>query len=148
VNQRKITIQKLAWDKAESIRSIREVVFIQEQKIPGELEWDEMDGSSWHFLARWEGMDAGCARLTPQNQLGRLAVLPRFRRKGIAAALIRSILKLAGDSEIIIHAQLHLESWYKQFGFRRTGTVFQEAGIEHISMKCNAGQEQNRDIAE
>ncbi len=122
-----------------TLRKIRGEVFIEEQNVPQELEWDEQDAVSTHFLAVNElGQYIGCARLTPQAQIGRMAVLKPHRGSGIGALLLEAAVATAqadGLSRVFLHAQSYAETFYRKGGFIPFGSPFTEAGIEHIAME-------------
>ncbi len=132
-------IQVLDWNHAEArARQVRNAVFIIEQKVPVELEWDEWDLLSEHALA----LDAraepiGTARLLPDGHLGRMAVLGPWRGRGIGRALALALLSRArerGMRRIELHAQTHAIGFYRALGFTEFGAPFDEAGIPHIAM--------------
>lgn len=118
---------------------VRLMVFVAEQHVPMEEELDEWDAKSRHFIARdAQHMVMGCARLLPTGQIGRLAVLKPFRKRGVGGALLEAVLrsaKAAGMREVWMHAQTHAEGFYVAHGFVPEGERFMEAGIEHIMMR-------------
>lgn len=118
---------------------VRLMVFVAEQHVPKEEELDEWDAKSRHFIARdAQHMVMGCARLLPTGQIGRLAVLKPFRKRGVGGALLEAVLrsaKAAGMREVWMHAQTHAEGFYVAHGFAPEGERFMEAGIEHIMMR-------------
>lgn len=118
---------------------VRLMVFVAEQHVPKEEELDEWDAKSRHFIARdAQHMVMGCARLLPTGQIGRLAVLKPFRKRGVGGALLEAVLrsaKAAGMREVWMHAQTHAEGFYATHGFAPEGERFMEAGIEHIMMR-------------
>ena len=133
------TISILAWDKALPLaRPVREEVFVAEQKVPLELEWDEWDERSDHAVARDAGGQAiGTARLLPDGRIGRMAVLREWRRRGVGAALMEALLQKAREqslSRVTLHAQTHAAGFYRRFGFSERGGEFWEAGIPHVEM--------------
>ena len=93
-NNLKIEIVK--WiDSYTSLSIIREKVFIEEQKVIPQLEWDGLDEEAIHFLAYQNGIAIGCARAIMNNntmQLGRMAVLKEYRHQGIGSALIEKAI--------------------------------------------------------
>ena len=128
------------WDEhKEALRSIREVVFIEEQEVPKDIEWDGEDEHSTHFLAVNEiGLYIGCARLLPSGQIGRMAVLEEYRGTGVGAELLRIAVetgKAAGFDRLFLHAQSYATSFYTKGGFLAYGAEFEEAGIPHVSME-------------
>ena len=118
---------------------VRLMVFVAEQHVPMEEELDEWDAKSRHFIARdAQHMVMGCARLLPTGQIGRLAVLKPFRKRGVGGALLEAVLrsaKAAGMREVWMHAQTHAEGFYAAYDFAPEGERFMEAGIEHIMMR-------------
>ena len=133
------TISVLAWDQALALaRPVREKVFIEEQRVPRELEWDEWDERSDHAVARdMKGQAIGTARLLPEGRIGRMAVLREWRRRGVGAALMEALLRQAREqsmSRVTLHAQTHAAGFYRRFGFKERGVEFLEAGIPHVEM--------------
>lgn len=121
------------------LRAVREPVFIVEQQVPEELEWDELDPLSIHVVAREpDGTPIGTARLTPDHRIGRMAVLPPWRGRGVGAALLKMLIQHArelGYPELELHAQTHALGFYQQHGFTAFGEEFDEAGIAHLRMR-------------
>ena len=128
------------WAGGEpSLRAVRIAVFVIEQNIPEELEWDEFDAVSVHALAEDEaGTPIGCGRLLPDGHIGRMAVLSDWRGRGVGAALLVNLIELArarGDARVRLHAQTQAMPFYAKFGFVPVGAEFSEAGIAHWSME-------------
>jgi predicted GNAT family N-acyltransferase len=121
------------------LREVREAVFIQEQGVPVELEWDELDPLCRHVLARdADGVAIGTGRLTPERKIGRMAVLPTWRGRGVGDALLDALLEQAraqGWHDISLHAQASAIGFYARHGFLPQGPRFMEAGIEHQTMR-------------
>lgn len=90
-----ITIRFADWNNIadnKMLSDIRRRVFIEEQKAPVSLEWDEFDGSASHFLVLYKYEAIAAARLKPNGQIGRMAVLPNYRNQGVGSALLQFIL--------------------------------------------------------
>ncbi len=125
----------------EQLQQIRQVVFIQEQNVPVELEWDGEDENAFHVLAfSHEGKAVGTVRLLRSGQIGRMAVLQSFRRNGVGAALLQYILDVAHnftENKLFLHAQVRAIPFYEKFGFEIQGDMFMDAGIEHKEMRFN-----------
>jgi len=123
----------------EALQRIRQVVFIEEQEVPRDLEWDGEDETSHHFLALNEaGQYIGCARLMANSQIGRMAVLIEQRGNGIGAQLLDAALDHArelGFRETFLHAQTYAIGFYQKAGFVSFGDEFSEAGIAHQAMR-------------
>jgi predicted GNAT family N-acyltransferase len=134
----RVEIQHVDWlDAADTLKHIRRTVFVVEQHVPEELEWDESDELSSHFLAMVDNTPVATARLTPTGQIGRMAVLPPFRHRGLASALLLAVLaqaRLRGLHRVFLHAQVPAVGFYRHHGFMTEGDVFLEAGIEHRAM--------------
>jgi predicted GNAT family N-acyltransferase len=129
----------MRWSEALPLaRPVREAVFIVEQNVPRELEWDQWDERSIHALALdANGSVLGTARLLPDGHLGRMAVLAEHRAKGIGTALARALIEQAasqGIVEIVLSAQTHAVGFYRRLGFIERGPCFEEAGIPHVEM--------------
>jgi len=138
-NNLKIEIVK--WiDGLSQLKNIREKVFIQEQKVTPQLEWDGMDEKAIHFLVFNDKAAIGCARaivIKDHMQLGRMAVLKEYRGQGIGGALIEKAVttaKLNQLSAIYISAQCHAIDFYKKFGFEVTSDIYLNAEIPHRDM--------------
>lgn len=133
-------VDLVEWHSAEAdIRAIREMVFIHEQGVPVELEWDGLDSSCAHVLA-WNdhGEAIGTARMQPSGTIGRMAVLKDWRGRGVGRALLQTLLDLAvrqGLPRVTLSAQTHALGFYERAGFRVTGEPFMDAGIPHRHME-------------
>lgn len=123
----------------EKLRAVRIAVFVIEQNIPEELEWDAFDAVSVHALAEdASGTPIGCGRLLPDGHIGRMAVLSDWRGRGVGAALLTTLIDLArerGDARVRLHAQTQAMPFYARFGFTPVGDEFDEAGIAHRTME-------------
>jgi predicted GNAT family N-acyltransferase len=133
------TVRIVAWREALPLaRPVREKVFVEEQKVPLELEWDEWDEASDHAIAcDAAGRAIGTARLLPDGRIGRMAVLAEWRRKGVGAALLAAMLERAracSMARAVLHAQTRAAGFYRKFGFSERGGEFLEAGIPHVEM--------------
>ncbi len=137
-----INIAEVDWQQhSEQLGQIREVVFVVEQNVPREIEWDGADARCRHFLATDEtGKNIGCSRLMPDGQIGRMAVLREYRSRGVGALLLEAAVasaKSEGFSQVYLHAQTHALSFYQKNGFAVAGDEFEEAGIPHVNMIQN-----------
>ena len=132
-------VQLVEWsDQATVLCKIREAVFIHEQQVPVELEWDEFDEVSLHALAiNSLGEPVGTARLLPDGHIGRMAVLKEWRRKGFGGAMLLQLLKESkrqGMKEVILNAQTTAIQFYTRFGFIVASKEFMDADIPHVKM--------------
>ena len=122
-------------------QAIRHEVFVVEQKIPADLEWDIMDAQCLHAVAYDEtGLPVGTGRLLPDGHIGRMAVKESARGSGVGAAILRLLMaqaKQRGELGVQLNAQATVETFYQREGFSRDGNLFDEAGIPHIHMTHN-----------
>jgi len=122
---------------------VRREVFIDEQRIPKELEWDEHDATALHAVARNRlGQVIATGRMVAEApglaRVGRMAVNRLLRGGGHGEAVLRALEAAAaarGDSEVMLHAQRSAEAFYKRLGYALHGEPFEEAGIAHIEMR-------------
>jgi len=133
-----IRVSTADWHKDNAdIRRIRETVFIKEQGVTPEQEWDSDDASATHFLA-YEGESAvGTARLLPNGCIGRVSVLKDWRGLNIGESLMQAAISEAerqGLTEQTLTAQTHAAGFYERLGFKVISDEFIEAGIAHIDM--------------
>ena len=137
--QAPFSIRIVHWPQDQALlRRVRQRVFIEEQRVPEALEWDGTDDAALHLLALDEtGRPIGTARLLPNGQIGRMAVLQPWRRRGVGSALLRRLLDEAAQGdwpELFLNAQLTALPFYIRHGFSPAGEVFAEAGIPHRRM--------------
>ncbi|WP_404473799.1 GNAT family N-acetyltransferase [Vreelandella venusta] len=121
----------------DAASAIRSTVFIDEQRVPQEEEWDGRDPECHHFLATLDGQPVGTARLLPDGHIGRVAVLSSARGKGIGIQLMEAAIQAArdaGHTTAELSAQLHALAFYERLGFVAYGDVFMDAGIPHRHM--------------
>lgn len=125
-------------DDRDALAAVRERVFVREQGVPPALEWDEHDSHAIHLIARdRHGSAIGTARLLPGGQIGRMAVLPQQRGRGVGTRLLAEVLDVArarGLASVFLNAQVQVRDFYARHGFTVTGDVFEEAGIPHVRM--------------
>lgn len=135
-----------ARDYKEALR-IRRTVFIEEQKVPEEIEIDEFEDSCTHFLI-YEGAESlGAARLRvkgPWIKFERIAVLEHARGKGVGRALVEKMMAHAKvhfpHLTPMMNSQLSAEGFYQKLGWKPQGEVFHEAGIPHIQMVITSSE--------
>jgi predicted GNAT family N-acyltransferase len=121
---------------------VRRQVFVREQGISEELVFDGHDKEALHMVVKDGQRVIGSARVQflPDNQakLERMAILERYRRKGIGKEMLLFLDAVWKDKQVqqvIIHAQLEVVPFYKLCGFDELGLPFREAGIKHIKMR-------------
>ncbi len=133
-------VRTARWpEDAQILRDIRHEVFVREQSVPQEIEWDGRDGECLHAIALSNAGDAvGCGRLLPDGHIGRLAVRASWRGQGVGAALLQHLIALAraaGHDRVVLNAQTHAAGFYRRYGFVPVGDEFMEAGIAHQAME-------------
>ncbi|WP_282341662.1 GNAT family N-acetyltransferase [Pseudomonas sp. PS02288] len=133
-----IHVRVADWQKENAeLRRIRESVFIAEQAVPPELEWDSDDASAVHFLAFEGDYPIGTARLLSNGHIGRVSVLRDWRGLKVGDALMRAVLTEAerlGLAEQTLSAQVHAAPFYERLGFEIVSSEYLEAGIPHVDM--------------
>lgn len=134
----KITNWKM--DK-QALSEIRKKVFIKEQNVPEELEWDDFDDECTHVLVTDKNHSPiACGRMKADGHIGRMAVLKVYRKTGIGAAILISLLNTAKQkklSRVYLHAQTSAISFYEKQGFKTYSEEFMDANIPHKSMQIN-----------
>jgi len=134
-----VELRPASWSgDRPALQSVRRRVFIEEQGIPESEEWDDVDPLARHVLAVAPNRDAvGTGRLEPTGKIGRVAVLPEFRRSGVGSRIMAHLVNQATESgftTVYLHAQAAAEGFYRRLGFRAEGPVFDECGIPHVRM--------------
>ncbi|HDZ55444.1 MAG TPA: GNAT family N-acetyltransferase [Pseudomonas xinjiangensis] len=138
-----IHIRVVDWLPTEALRDIRRNVFIDEQLVPAELEWDADDATSTHFLMLAGASPIGTARLLPDGHIGRVAILVRWRGKGLGQRLMRYVMDQAveqGMRELVLSAQTQAVEFYSRLGFAVDSEEYLEAGIPHRTMIWQANE--------
>ncbi len=141
-----LRIGKYHWHNApEQVRGIRQRVFVDEQQVPAELEWDATDHSAQHFLAVTEDNRAvATARLYGNpgatGYIGRMAVLPECRGKQVGQRLLQRLIRESAGlyTQLQLSAQHHAIEFYRHAGFHVCSDAYQDAGIAHFDMRCLA----------
>jgi predicted GNAT family N-acyltransferase len=133
-------VDAVSWDEAAPrLSAIRRAVFVVEQGVPEALEWDGIDAHCRHVLAvHASGQAIGTGRLLPDGHIGRMAVLPQFRGRGVGRALLARLIDIArarGDRVVVLHAQTHAFGFYRAAGFAISSGEFMGAGIPHVEMR-------------
>ncbi len=139
------TVSLVSWHDGEPLlRAVREAVFMREQGVTPDLEWDGLDEVCRHALAlNTKGDAIGCGRILPPEKdgpahIGRIAVIKQWRGKKVGTAVLEALLDYArvqGYPEVILHAQVQALTFYRRFGFEEEGEEFLDAGLPHIKMR-------------
>ena len=132
-------VQSGHWNKLEQeAKFIRKQVFIIEQNIPEEEEWDDQDMISDHFVVYDQDQPIATARLLQNNSVGRVAVLKAYRGQGIGSMIMLEIIRQAHQQDrtfLQLSSQVHAISFYEKLGFSIQGDAYDECGIPHIKMQ-------------
>jgi len=138
--EQSFSIRLCNWAEARpEARRIRELVFVREQGVPLELEWDEQDPRCDHALAyAADDLAVGTGRLLPDGHIGRMSVLKEWRGKGVGGLLLQALLeqaRLRRHTRARLNAQTDAAGFYRRYGFEVEGPEFMEAGITHVPMQ-------------
>jgi len=132
-------ILQVNWQDAENdLRIIRTKVFIEEQQVAPDFEWDEIDATAVHLLAILENVPIACLRIIKHQKIGRMAVLKDYRAMGLGTVLLLEAIKICkkqGTKNIYLTAQTHAIGFYKRVGFKEISAVYQDANIPHVDMQ-------------
>ncbi len=133
------TLRTASWETdREALSAVRVPVFVEEQAVPADQEWDAADETAFHLLAEdREGHPIGTARLLPNGQIGRMAVVRPWRHRGIGGTLLSRLLEYAAEQTyppLFLNAQIQAMPFYARHGFQALGETFMEAGIPHQQM--------------
>ncbi|MBV8501197.1 MAG: YbgC/FadM family acyl-CoA thioesterase [Paucibacter sp.] len=138
-----VRVHVSGWaDLGKDAGAIRSAVFVEEQKIPVEMEWDEADASCVHAVAYNRfGQPLATGRLLEHvpgvAKIGRMAVARGMRGSGVGREVLEALMRKGrelGYAEVLLHAQLSAQGFYLRAGFTQRGPVFEEAGIGHVEM--------------
>jgi predicted GNAT family N-acyltransferase len=137
-----INISITNWSQAKDlVAPIRLEVFVYEQEVPEDMEWDELDQDALHAIVKKENQVIGTARLIIDGQeakIGRMAIKKEYREQGVGQKLLSTLIQTAkekGAQECILHAQTHAIAFYAKAAFEPNGPIFDEAGIPHVEMR-------------
>ena len=134
-----ILIRAADWARDEAaLACVRRRVFIEEQAVPEDLEWDGEDAGAQHWLALIDDAPVGTARMRAGGHIGRLAVLQAQRHWGIGSLLLAAAITAARVQrldEVHLHAQVQALDFYARHGFVAEGEEFMDAGIPHLEMR-------------
>ena len=134
------SISLVCWHDGEPLlKSVREAVFVREQGISPELEWDGLDDHCRHALVlSRQGEAIGTGRMFADGHIGRIAVLPKWRKQKVGTAIIEALLDYARAHdypEVNVDAQVQAVPFYHGFEFVEEGKIFMDAGLPHIKMR-------------
>lgn len=134
------SVSLLCWHDGEPLlKTVREAVFIREQGIEPEMEWDGLDEQCRHALVlSSHGEAIGCGRMMAGGHIGRIAVLPKWRKQKVGTAIVEALLDYARSHDypqVDVDAQTYAVPFYHRFEFVEEGEIFQDAGLPHIKMR-------------
>ncbi|MFC4620152.1 GNAT family N-acetyltransferase [Camelliibacillus cellulosilyticus] len=127
----------------EDALEVRKKVFIVEQQVPEDLEIDEFEDTSIHFVAYDQGQAVGAGRLRKKGddaKVERICVIPERRGQHIGGLIMRAVEAEAekmGCEGLLLNAQCHALPFYEKLGYIVTSDEFEEAGISHVEMRKN-----------
>lgn len=137
-----LTLRSSSWDVLQhDAKLIREQVFIQEQQIAAEDEWDAEDAVSLHFVVYDQDQPIATARLLQNNSVGRVAVLKSHRGLGIGKVLMQAVIAYAQQQQrlfLVLSSQVHAQAFYQALGFMQEGEEYLDCGIPHIHMRLSS----------
>jgi len=125
-------------ENEQAIREVRDSVFIQEQNIDPDIEFDGLDESAVHAIVYSNAQPVGTGRILDDGHIGRIAILKAFRGQGLGAKIVLSLIDEAtnkGYPRVYLGSQKHAIDFYTKLGFEPFGDEFMEAGIPHLSME-------------
>lgn len=138
LNNPELKIVSGSWkDLATPAKMIREAVFIQEQHIAAEDEWDAEDAVAVHFIVFQQDQVIATARLLSNNSIGRVAVLTTARGLGVGQRLMQAVIDYARAEQrklVKLSSQVHAIGFYQALGFEAQGDEYLDCGIPHIDM--------------
>ena len=121
----------------KKICEVRFKVFVDEQNVPEELEIDGFDNDATHVLILLDDKAIGTGRILTDGHIGRVAVLKKFRGKGVGKLIMKMLIEWAQENQLKtlwLSSQWHARGFYIDLNFTCTGDKFEEAGIDHIKM--------------
>lgn len=136
-----VKITQVSWRKAENyLREVRQVVFVEEQAVAPDFEWDELDASAIHLLALFDNQPVACLRIIDYHKIGRMAVLKEWRGLGLGNALLLEAIKICkahGSKSMHLSAQTHAIKFYRKAGFKVTSVEYCDVHIPHVDMQLD-----------
>jgi predicted GNAT family N-acyltransferase len=138
------TIEKVNWRHSKRrLKVLRDRVFVCEWRIPRQSEFDEQDLTSDHVLILdSDGSDIATGRITPDGEIGRIAVVSHHRGKEIYDVLYNALLEIAKDKDlddVFVQCELNGVDHFQEQGFQTVGGVYMDSGIPRQKMSCPVG---------
>ncbi len=134
-----VEIHQVSWATHErELSAIRFAVFVEEQGFAAEIELDGCDAECVHVLAKNAAREPiGTARMLPDGHIGRVAVLPAHRGRGIGSRMMEKLAEIAknlGFQQVELSSQVHAIPFYERLGYQPVGEIYDEAGAPHRKM--------------
>lgn len=135
------TIEQVNWRHCKRrLKRLRERVYVAEWRIPSQSEFDEQDYKSDHVLiVDPTGTDIATGRITPDGEIGRIAVVSHLRGKDIYDVLYNALLEIAKSKElndVFVQCELNGVDHFQEQGFQTVGSVYMDSGIPRQKMSC------------
>ncbi|MCK4332400.1 MAG: GNAT family N-acetyltransferase [Thermoplasmatales archaeon] len=129
-------------EELEQVNKIRNRIFVKEQNVSRDLEFDGLDSEAEHVIVFLGAKPIGCARIRTNKcaKLERIAILKEYRLKGFGKQLMKYLINYCKSkkyNEICLHSQTYISDFYKKCGFKTRGETFLEADIAHVEMYMN-----------
>lgn len=141
IDTQQMTIHQVTWSQAEpQLRAVRTVVFIDEQSVTPEYEWDDIDASAVHLLAMAENQAIACLRIIEYTKIGRMAVLKEWRGRGVGTRLLKMAIEICrqhGSKCVKLSAQTHAIGFYEKAGFVQVSDEYCDVDIPHVDMQLD-----------
>jgi predicted GNAT family N-acyltransferase len=136
-----VRVELGTWEALKPLAApIRYAVFVDEQRVPADIEIDNWDPQCVHAIAYDAGGSAvATGRLLPDGHIGRMAVTRSARGSGAGSAILRALMDEArrrGHAEVLLSAQTHAIPFYAKHGYAVVSEVYLDAGIPHVDMRC------------
>lgn len=139
------SFNELSVDEMYEIAKSRFEVFVYEQKITQEQDFDDKDKKCNHVMLKENGRVVAYSRIVPKNMgydnisIGRVLVLKSHRRRGIAQEMMKACLKYIkenfDETTVVLSAQLYVKKMYEGVGFKIISDIYDEVNIPHVKMK-------------
>lgn len=133
-------VRRARWpDDMPALKTVREQVFVLEQHVPADLEWDGLDEACTHALGEdAAGKPIATGRMKADGKIGRIAVLQTWRGKQVGNAIMAELIAAAREqrlAECYLDSQISALGFYQKLGFIEEGEEFMDAGIPHLRMR-------------
>ena len=135
------TVNKVSWAHSKRrLKRLRERVFVSEWRIPKSAEFDHLDSQSEHVLITDEnGSDIATGRITPDGEVGRIAVISHHRGQAVYDVLYQALLNIAIEKDlpdVFVQCKLEGVEHFQTQGFSTVGNVYMDSGIPRQRMSC------------